>query len=237
MKILKDSMFFILYYILFIEVDNKLKKTRSYSLELQTKNTRKNIVVVLMLLVIPLLVIGTPITEENSEKIKIVNRHPAHQMEVSYIPLKKVFMLGDPIKITLHIKNVGNNNFQFIKGGQQRGHRDNQFSFVAEVIGKNRMLPDIGNPTHNGGFETLVNLQPKEEFKVSVNLNRWFKFDEAGIYFLRGSYYMDLVDPDIKSYSSIWVDFATAEFTVDITKDGKPRLCSFTSCSIPFRSN
>src|SRR4051812_8588480 len=76
--------------------------------------------------------------------IEVRNRqHPGQQMLVEFVPAKKVFTLGEPATVYLHITNIGDRDFAFIQGGRQRGSRDNQFAFSAELLG-DKMIPDTG---------------------------------------------------------------------------------------------
>jgi hypothetical protein len=152
-----------------------------------------------------------------SENFRPEKKHPNHKMEVSFIPKKKVFKVGETVEVTLVIKNIGENVFSFQRGGRQRGKRDNQFAFTAEM---GDVLPDIGSPFHRGGLASNVVLKPGEKIEIPVVLNNWFRFEREGLVFLRGSYYMEFQDPD--DYTSfIWEDFACAEFTITIGETGE----------------
>ncbi len=81
----------------------------------------------------------------------IKRRHPGEQMLVQFIPDKDAFDSSGPVVVTLRITNIGSNDFAFVEGGRQRGARDNQFAFSAEIDGPKivggrmvgQMLPDI----------------------------------------------------------------------------------------------
>ena len=138
-------------------------------------------------------------------------RHPGHRMLVTFMPDKDSLVSGEPVTAKLRITNIGDSSFTFMHGGRQRGARDNQFAFSAELAGK--MLPDIGDPTHYGGLGGGVTLKPGEHHEIAVDLTKWFAFTQAGTYSLRGSYYMRFMD---EHSSVIWEDFACAEFVVRI---------------------
>lgn len=137
--------------------------------------------------------------------------HPEHQMFVSFTPNKNEFTVGEKVAVTLNITNIGKKTFTFVQGGRQRGFRDNQFAFSAELFGK--MLPDIGNPTNFGGLGSFVTLKPGEAHKISVDLDNWFQFTAPETYRLRGSYYMSFLNDE---RVMIWEDFACAEFWLRI---------------------
>jgi len=141
-------------------------------------------------------------------------RHPGHKMEASFNPSQETFSTDGPVLVTLKIKNIGDTPFKFMRGGRQRGPRDNQFAYTAEQ--NNRMLPDVGEPTNFGGIGSYVVLAPNEEVEISVDLTKWFDFKEPGLVMLRGSYYMYFGYPDLTGYTKIWEDFACAEFSIKI---------------------
>src|SRR6266581_442793 len=137
----------------------------------------------------------------------IKNRHhPGHRMLVQFTPDKKQFSPGDPVTVTFRIQNVGDTDFTFWEGGRNRmATRNDQFAFTAEVRGKT--VPDAGNPGHMGGIMVPITLAPGKSFEIrSVNLKKWFHFDETGWYNVRGSYYMSFRLPD----ENDWEDFACA---------------------------
>jgi hypothetical protein len=141
----------------------------------------------------------------------IRNRHhPGHRMLVQFTPDKKQFSPGDPVTVTIRIQNVGDADFTFWNGGRTRmATRNNQFAFTAEVWGK--VVADTGNPGHRGGMSVPVTLAPGKSFEIqSLDLTKWFQFDEKGWYNIRGSYYMRFGLPD----ENEWEDFACAEFKV-----------------------
>jgi hypothetical protein len=142
-------------------------------------------------------------------------RHPGHRMLVEFIPDKAEFALGEPVTVKLRITNIGDRDFAFIEGGRQRGARDNQFAFSAELIGK-KMIPDTGDPLHLGGLGSLVTLKAGQSHEIAIDLTRWFDFKQTGMYLLRGSYHMDFFEPTSEDLDPIWEDYACAEFTIQI---------------------
>jgi len=145
----------------------------------------------------------------------IKRRHPGHRMLVEFIPDKTEFASGESVTVKLRITNIGERDFAFMQGGRQRGPRDNQFAFSAELVG-NRMVSDTGDPRNDGGLGLGAPLKPGQTEEINVDLTKWFNFQESGEYNLRGSYYMEFIDPSAKHPYTIWEDFACAEFKVRI---------------------
>jgi hypothetical protein len=151
------------------------------------------------------------------EGAELERRHPGHKMEIAFLPTKDAFAPDEPVKVDLRIKNVGDTEFMFMRGGRQRGARDNQFGFTAQA--GDRMLPDIGSPIHFGGLGSYVRVKPKETIEIPVDLKKWFAFSAEGFFELRGTYYMRFSVPDAEDHRPIWEDFACAEFSITIRKD------------------
>lgn len=141
-------------------------------------------------------------------------KHPNYSLAVQFIPEKSKFEKDEELWVILKIKNAGNNEISFMKGGRNRAPRDNQYSFIAEYCGK--QLSDIGSSNHFGGKATKVTLKTGEIFENKINLSHWFRFDKSGAHRIIGSYYMDFKDSDDNSWHTIWEDYITAEFYIII---------------------
>ena len=143
-------------------------------------------------------------------------RHPGYLMLVRFLPEKAEFGAAEPVTVKLRITNVGQVVFAFFAGGRQRGGtRNNQFAFTAQLEG-GVMLSDSGDPHHRGGLAISHALKPGESFEETVDLTKWFKFEQAGTYEVRGSYYLRFADLVMKEPGFGWEDFASAEFAVRI---------------------
>jgi hypothetical protein len=146
----------------------------------------------------------------------ILRRHPQHELEVSFKPVKEEFQQGQRASVIFHIRNIGENVIAFRKGGRDRAARDNQYAFSCRLNGI--QVDDIGNSGHLGGLSVVRTLKPGEVFEEEVDLSKWFAFDKPGVYELLGSYYMAFMDPDtdLPPVFPIWEDYATADFSVKI---------------------
>jgi hypothetical protein len=170
---------------------------------------------IITLLVLPLCFSCLAIAGERFTPEK---RHPGHTIEATFIPKQDSYRLGESVEVVLKIDNIGDADFKFMRGGRQRGSRDNQFAFSAQQ--NDRMLPDIGNPIHFGGLGAYVHLKPGQSVEIPVDLTKWFRFEKPGRIMLRGSYYMGFSDPSQAGYSFIWEDFACAEFSIQMKENG-----------------
>jgi hypothetical protein len=142
--------------------------------------------------------------------------HPGHRLLVTWTPDKASYAIGEPIMLTLKIKNVGDRPIAFFNGGRQRGARDNQFDFTAfRSGGEGKAVPDTGDPTNFGGVASLPALQPGEVFTKSAPLDSWFKFQAPDTYQITGTYRLEIHDPN-ESARPHWQDFATGECQVRV---------------------
>jgi hypothetical protein len=143
--------------------------------------------------------------------------HPGYQLAVGFFPEWGKFIQGEEIKVTLRIKNVGNGPVAFQKGGRNRAPRDNQYSFLGIYQGKT--VPDKGSSFHFGGLSYRAILKPGEVFEDEVDLTQWFAFEKTGPYQILGSYYMSFSDPADDFGRTIWEDYITAEFWIQVEKE------------------
>jgi hypothetical protein len=145
----------------------------------------------------------------------VYRRHPGHELLVLFTPSRAVFRKNDQVTVTFRIENVGTNTIRFSKGGRYRGSsRDNQYTFSARLMG--RQVQDIGSNVHFGGIAVTPSLKAGEVFEDTIDLGKWFAFDEAGAYEILGSYEMLYYDPDPGAHRVIWTDYVSSAFVVKI---------------------
>ena len=116
-----------------------------------------------------------------------LRKHPGHQLLVTLVNTKNEYQIGAPVELEMRIQNVGKKTVRFMDGGQQRGPRNNQFSFVAEPA-----IPDTGDALNFGGIAAFRNLEPGETFSKKVDITRWFKFPKAQSYEITALFEMEL---------------------------------------------
>lgn len=146
-----------------------------------------------------------------------LREHPGHKFLVTFTPDKETYKLGDPMTLTMTIKNVGANTVSFFDGGQNRGPRDNQFAFIAMAgHGWGKAVPDTGDPTNFGGLGSYQTLKPGDTFKKPVSLDKWFKFEEADHYRVTGMFRMQFYVPGDPLHRVLWSDFAVGECVVRV---------------------
>ena len=176
-------------------------------------------------------VAGPAVAQAIAAELNIKSRfrtHPGHAWVVSLRPDKESYRIGEPIALTLSVKNVGQTTFAFTDGGLPRGWRNNQFEFIAfRHLGFETPVPDTGNATLQVMESTpvavapdsapverprFVVLKPGEEFTKVVNLTDWFKFDQADSYRIRGMFHVLLKTPD-DARQILWEDCAVGQCT------------------------
>jgi hypothetical protein len=181
-------------------------------------------------------VAGPEIAQAVADELNIkpqFRTHPGHKWVVSLRPDKDSYQLGDPIALTLTIKNVGPTSISFTDGELPPGWRNNQFEFVAfRHIGFETPVADTGNASIRVMESTPkpvapdeapakpprpIVLKPGEEFKTDVNLGDWFKFNAPDSYRVRGLYHVLLQKPD-DSRQVLWDDCAVGQCTFRINQ-------------------
>jgi hypothetical protein len=145
----------------------------------------------------------------------VYRRHPGHELLVSFTPTRASFRKNDRVTVTFRVENVGTNTIRFSKGGRYRGStRDNQYTFSARLMG--RQVQDIGSNIHFGGIAGTPSLEGGEAFEDTIDLGKWFAFEEAGTYEILGSYEMTYYDPSPEMHRVIWTDYVSGAFVVKI---------------------
>jgi hypothetical protein len=146
-------------------------------------------------------------------------QHPGHRIEVRWIPDKETYSTGEPVALTMEMRNVGDKPISFRNGGQQRGPRNNQFRFLAfRGHGLGKAVPDSGDPTNFGGIGSVQTLKPGETFRESVQLDKWFSLRDPDTYRITGLFQLELKEDDPKRWvsTSIWDDFAVGECLITV---------------------
>jgi hypothetical protein len=142
------------------------------------------------------------------------HKHPQHNLRVRFLPIKREFLPKEEVTATLQITNVGTNSVAFMKGGRNRAARDNQYVFSARFNGK--QVEDIGSSSHFGGLASRRVLKPGETFEDTISLSKWFTFDKSEMYEIHGSYHLEFSEPKAESWRTIWEDYVSADFMVNI---------------------
>jgi hypothetical protein len=152
-----------------------------------------------------------------------LRKDPGHRLTVKWMPEKESFQVGDAIVLKFELKNTGQENVTFRVGGSQRGPRDNQFRFVAQVShGWGKGVPDTGDPNNHGGLSWTKTLKPGEVYAAKVELNKWFQFKEADTYRITGIWSLHLEDPTLAGFDhGIWDDLVCGECFVKVEKEKK----------------
>lgn len=146
-----------------------------------------------------------------------LRKHPGHKFLVTWAPDKPSHQVGEPVGVTVKIKNVGDVPVSFMNGGRQRGPRDNQFRFTAyRSGGEGKAIPDTGDPVNFGGPGGYVDLEPGKEFTKAVVLDKWFKFTEPDTYQITGTFYLEMRDPNEAGHWTAWEEYLTGVCRVRI---------------------
>lgn len=155
-----------------------------------------------------------------SEKYRVartLRKHPGHRYETRWTPDAPAFRAGEPVTLKLALKNTGTDPMRFTFGGQQRGPRDNQFRFIAQVGQGGKGLPDTGNAHNFGGITTVKVLRPGETFRAEVDVTKWFTFPRPDSYRVTGILELPILDPFGDGFGpTVWDDLAVGECEVRI---------------------
>lgn len=146
---------------------------------------------------------------------------PGYKLDAQFVPLKPEFATNEPVVVKFQLKNLDERTVVFQRGGLQRGRRDNQYSFSAQLSNKNGVRQDltVSHAACFGGLSTLVPLDSGKLFEDQIDLKKWFAFDQPGTYLIHGLYLLDFYRAPLDKetfmpWNEIWSDYASADFTV-----------------------
>lgn len=89
---------------------------------------------------------------------------------VADFQLPEAVLAGEPIPVTLTVRKESGPTVGVVRGGRNRGPRNNRFSFHIEHNGESvtqQKGPDFG------GLSQVESLSPGETFSVTADLSRW----------------------------------------------------------------
>jgi hypothetical protein len=107
----------------------------------------------------------------------------SNMIEVSLVPEKATFMLGEPIYVSFIVRNKSDQNLQVIVGGDYRNGLGRPESFTVTTIDKkgNKVpQPDAG--TSMGGLRGPQKLPSKGQYAFQLFLPNWATFEKTGRY-------------------------------------------------------
>ncbi|MEK7857076.1 MAG: hypothetical protein AAB288_13375 [Acidobacteriota bacterium] len=143
----------------------------------------------------------------------IERKHNGYKLDVTFTPDKETYTPGEKITIKMTIKNVSDSPFYFRVGGQNRGPRDDQFSFSCE--GPDGTVPAKSAMNH-GGISVAQRIEPGKEYSKEVDLAGWFDLKKPGHYSLIGSFELSVYETkELRSFE-IWEDFLTRRFHLQV---------------------
>lgn len=141
--------------------------------------------------------------------------HPRHAILASWTSTEGVFSIGKPVVLQMTLTNVGKQPISFYDGGSQRGARNNQFDFVCRS-GRGKALQDVGDPMNFGGISQKITLQPNESLRKTVDITKWFRFQEPGTCQITGLFHLEFQPSDSDDWRVLWEDFVVGQCTVKI---------------------
>jgi len=137
---------------------------------------------------------------------------PRSPLLVTFSPGKAAYKPKEEVKVTLRIENGGTEAVTFMKGGRNRGERDNQFEFSATLDGE--PVEDVGSSMNFGGTGMLQTIAPGGVFTDEVSLSKWFAFAKKGRYVVHGRYVLEHYERGAKRGGAVWEEWVAADFEV-----------------------
>ena len=136
--------------------------------------------------------------------------HPGHRLVATFSSDPDGYVAGQPMPVTLTIRNAGNQPVSFVVGGRNRGPRDNQFRFLGES-GTHGVANPVAKDAHDfGGLAGVHTLAPGRHLERTADLAKWFDL-VPGVYGMTGLFETTISRPD---FTPIWQDALAGTFDV-----------------------
>ncbi len=169
------------------------------------------------------LIPGEELAKKTAARFKTglqLRKHPGHRLEVRWTADKESYQVGEPVVLKVTIRNSGDAVVSFNVGNKQRSPRDGRFRFLAYGNGgEGKAVPDTGDPQNFGGKGYYKTLLPGDVFEKTVELDKWFKFTEPGIYRITGIYEIDLLKEG--DFFTIWDELLAGDCLIRVRAKGK----------------
>ena len=140
---------------------------------------------------------------------------PGYKLYAQFVPSKPEVTTNEPVMVEFQLKNLDERTVFFLRGGQYRGSRDNQYGFRA-MFGY-QPVADVGNSMNFGGLIGTETLEPGKTYENEIDLKKWFAFEKPGTYLMHGFYKLDFCRDATWVWDEItWSDYASADFTITV---------------------
>ena len=127
-----------------------------------------------------------------------VTRKDRHQIGEK---LRATFSVSPKLELVVRIENpLGAPPVQWVRGGAQRGPRDNQFSMRITRNGK--PVPEI--VAHSmGGISGMGRLGPGEAVEIRAPISSWGDISRPGRYVVQGAFHTELARNDAEAFGGL----------------------------------
>jgi len=118
-------------------------------------------------------------------------------ISTEYIPDKKTYFIGEPIKLKFKIRNHGTDDFIFERGGDYRGAtRHLRFYFTSVNEEDVEAIDPKPNQTCMGGLGGPITLKPGKGHEIELPLSAYLCFPAPGTYTIKGYQDLGFGEPD-----------------------------------------
>lgn len=117
---------------------------------------------------------------------------PTTKLRAGFVPYKAEVVLGEPLRATFIVENLGPTNFEFWFGGDYRGTGRHDRFKIAITNSDGNPLPDpLTNLWFGGGISWPVRLKPGQSFSNVLDLTAFRVIDKPGAYTVSCSFAFD----------------------------------------------
>jgi hypothetical protein len=112
-----------------------------------------------------------------------VYKTPLGRIKVTLVPDKREIMVGEPISLSLVVRNLSDNDLQTIQGGDYRNRLGRPDSYAVTAVGPSgHAVPVLDAGPTMGGIEGLQKIPAKGTWTRRLFMPRWMKLTQVGEY-------------------------------------------------------
>jgi hypothetical protein len=117
-----------------------------------------------------------------SAKAEVYTTPDGYKVEISLIPDKTEIVLGEPLYLSLEIKNLSDEELGFVNGGDYRNQFGRPDSFLIEVKDSNGLLLPKIDVQNMGGLIGVQRIPVKDKKNIRFLLPHWVNIEKSGDY-------------------------------------------------------
>ncbi|MFZ6658934.1 HEAT repeat domain-containing protein [Undibacterium sp. TJN19] len=143
---------------------------------------------------------------------------------VSLVTDKPVVMLGEPVWLSLKVKNVSKKEMGILVGGDYQNKYARPDSFALSVLDNHGVVIPSEEVFNMGGMTRIQELQAGQEYVFRLLLSDWVKIEKAGVYKIKASKRLAIRFPPYQKQLEVNDIDISEKLSVTMTATDMPRM-------------